>query len=227
DPREGASLLRLPYTIPGEPTYNHLRAIHWLGAGRLGFIGGMVANLADCPGCPAANIVSDRKIVTLNAAAGATPAAVPGTDFASGLSLGANEDEIYYTVGGDSRVFRRTLSTGDETVAFDFGGAGIARDVDVVGNRLAAIVGGRVVFGVNLVLGPTQRDSGGVVHVVNLTTGDDQALTADALLFRHPVLSPDGASLVADGYPLLIFDNGTIADTSVGTISDLYLFGAP
>lgn len=227
DPHGAALVQRLPYTIPGEPTHNHVRAIRWLGSGRLGFIGGIVANLADCAGCPAINVVADQKVVTVDAAAGTSPAAIPGTDFASGLSVGANEDEIYYTVGGDSRVFRRTLSTGDVTVAFDFGGAGIVRDVAVVGNRLVAIVGGRVVFGINPVLGPTQRDNGGVVHVVDLGTGADQPLDDPDFLFRHPALSPDGAHVVAEGYPLVIFNNGTVADTTVSDIADLYLFGAP
>ena len=229
DPRGATMVQRIPYTVAGEPAHNHVGGLRWLGTGRLVFIGGSVANLADCAGCPASNVVADLKIVTLDAAAGASPAVVSGTDFASGVSVGGNEDEIYYTIGGDSRVFRRTLSTGDVAVAHDFGAAGIARDVHVVGNRMTAVVGGRAAFGLNPVLGPTQRDSGGVVHVVDLASSTDQSLDDPRFLFRHPALSPTGDRLVAEGYPLQIFtDPGTgVADTMVSPIGDLYLFGAP
>jgi hypothetical protein len=84
------------------------------------------------------------------------PAAVPGTDLASGVSPGASADEVFYTIGGDTRVFHRVLSSGEVSVAHDFGAAGIARDVHVVGRRLVAVVGGHVAFGVDPVLGPTQ-----------------------------------------------------------------------
>ena len=196
----GAEIVqRIPYTIAGEPTHNHVGSLRWLGTGRLVFVGGDLANLADCAGCPATDIVADLKIVTLAAAAGARPEVVPGTDFASSVSAGKSADEIYYTIGGDSRVFRRTLSTGEVTVAFDFGAAGIARDVHVVGNRMAAVVGGRVVFGINPVLGPTQRDSGGVVHVVDLAAGSDQSLDDPGLLFRRPALDSNGEHLRGRG----------------------------
>lgn len=229
DPHGAAMVQHIPYTLPGEPTYNSVREIRWLGTGRLVFVGGIVANLADCAGCPASNVVADQRVVTIDAAPGASAAEVPGTDFASSVSAGAGEDEIYYTIGGDSRVFRRTLSTGDVAVVYDFGAAGIARDVHVVGTRMAVIVGGRVVFGNNPVLGPTQRDSGGVVHLVDLASSADQALDGPRTLFRHPALSPAGDHIVAEGYPLQIFTdpNTGIADTTVGTVSDLYLFGAP
>ena len=76
-------------------------------------------------------------------------------------------------------------------VAYDFGTAGVARDVHAAGGRLAAVVGGRVAFGVNPVLGPIQRDSGGAVHVVDLAAGIDRPLDGTGLLFRRPALSPD------------------------------------
>ena len=226
DPRAARKVQRIPYTIPGEPTHNHVSVLRWLDPATLGFVGGSVAVLTECFGCPTDTIVATLKVVALDADGGA-PVAVPGTDFASGLSPGSTGDEIYYTINGDSRVFRRTLSTGDVEVVHDFGAAGIARDVHVVGGRLTAVVGGRVAFGVQPVLGPTQRDSGGVVHVVDLATSVDQSLDQPGLLFRRPALSPDGDHIVAEGYPLLIFDNGIIADTTVSKRGDLYLFGAP
>jgi hypothetical protein len=226
DPHGAAIVQRIPYAIPGEPSHTHVTALRWLGPGTLGFIGGNVAILADCFQCPPDTVVANLKIVTLDAAGG-TPATMPGTDFASGLSPGNSEDEIYYTLGGDSRIFRRTISTGVVEVAHDFGAAGITRDVHVVGGRLIAVVGGRVAFVVNPVLGPTQRDSGGVVHVVDLATNTDHPLDQARVLFRHPALSPDGAHVVAEGHSLVISTTGGVADTSVSRDSDLYLLDAP
>ena len=68
-----------------------------------------------------------------------------------------------------------------------------------------------------------QRDSGGIVHVVDLASGDDVVLQNDLLLFRHPVLSPTGDRVVAEGYPV----TPTPSDTTVSRKSDLYLFAAP
>ncbi|MBA3553545.1 MAG: hypothetical protein H0W29_02120, partial [Gemmatimonadales bacterium] len=45
---------------------------------------------------------------------------------------------MLYTLAGDSRVYRHTLSSDLVQVTHDFGAAGIARDVHLVGNRLAA-----------------------------------------------------------------------------------------
>ena len=48
----------------------------------------------------------------------------------------------------------------------DFGPSGVVRDVHAAGNRVAAVVGGRVAFSVDPRVGPTQWDSGGVLHLL-------------------------------------------------------------
>jgi len=156
---------------------------------------------------------------------GSTPQRIPGTENASGVSPGATADQIYYTVSGDSRVYRRTLSTGVIDVAHDFGAAGLARDVHVVGNRMAAVVGGRVSYGIDPLFGPTQWDSGGGVHVVDLQSGADVTLDGPGL-FRRPQLSPSGAGLVVEVYPLILSGDNP-PDTVVSRRSDLYLYGLP
>jgi len=93
----------------------------------------------------------------------------------------------------------------------------------VAGQRMTAVVGGRVNVLPDPTFGEVQRDSGGVVHVVDLASGDDVVLQDDLLLFRRPVLSPTGDRVVAEGYPLIITDG----DTLVSRRSDLYLFSAP
>jgi hypothetical protein len=143
------------------------------------------------------------------------------------VSPGASEDEVYYTLNGDARVYREQLSTGTVTVVHDFGAAGFARDVHVVGDRMAAVVGGRVAFAVDPSLGPTQWDSGGVVHVVNLQDGSDMILDAPGPgLSRRPQLSPSGSAVVAEVYPLIIADL-VPPDTVVSKVGDLFSYGQP
>jgi hypothetical protein len=228
DPATRQLLHSVPYTIPGGRLDQGVSQIHWLGPSRLVFLGEAVNVRRPCQFCPPDTLRSGLDAVWLNV--DGTPAtihAIAGTDYASGVSPGASEDEVYYTLNGDSRVYRKQLSTGDVTVAHDFGPAGFARDVHVVGTRLAAVVGGRVAFTVDSSLGPTQWDSGGVAHVVNLQDGTDMTVDGPGLL-RRPQLSPSGMGIVAEVYPLNIvrFLDGT-ADTTVSKVSDLYSFGQP
>jgi hypothetical protein len=151
---------------------------------------------------------------------GAVPNAVivPETRDASSLAIGGSPDAIYFTLGGDTRVFRRALSSGAVTVIFDFGAAGIARDVQVTGNRLVAVVGGAVSFGYEALLGfNVQRDGGGPLHLVDLATGHDSVLPDRVdgipLFFRRPVLSPSGRRLVAE--------------VVTGSVADLWMLDLP
>jgi len=152
---------------------------------------------------------------------------VPGTELASGVSPGGTENEIYYTLSGDTRVYRRDLSSGAVSVAHDFGAAGIARDVHVVGQRMTAVVGGRVAFAQDSTLGgAVQWDSGGTLHLVDLQDGSDMLISGPGL-FRRPRLSPDATRIVAEVYPLIITRIGEAAETTVARTGDLYLFGQP
>ena len=229
DPYARVSLRALPYTIPGEPTHFNASQLRWLGQNRLLYLGERVDYRHVCPGCTPWDTLTMGLAVTMLDVSqpGVLPSRVPGTDLASGVSAGTHEDEVYYTIAGDARVFRQTLSSGAVSVAHDFGAAGIARDVHVVGSRLAAVVGGRVSFGIDPLLGTMQFDSGGILHVVDLQAGTDLVLD-DQGLFRRPQISPAGSAIVAERYPLLIFA-GPVGglDTIVSRDGDLYLFGAP
>lgn len=228
DPQARTPLRGLPYTIPGERMHSTASQLRWLGQSRLLYLGERVDYRRTCPVCWD-TLTNGLDVTLLDVSQpGALPSRVPGTDFASGVSAGAHEDEVYYTLGGDARVFRRTLSSGTVSVAHDFGPAGIARDVHVMGSRLAAVVGGRVSFGVDPILGTVQWDSGGMVHVVDLGAGTEVVLEGQGL-FRRPQISPAGSAIVAEGYPLIIFPGpevGTL-DTLVSPDGDLYLFGQP
>jgi hypothetical protein len=151
------------------------------------------------------------------------------------VSPGSGEDEIYYTLAGDTRVYHQVLSTGAVSVVHDFGPAGLARDVHVVGDRMTAVVGGRVHFTNDPLLGPTQWDSGGIVHLVNLQDGTDLTIDdPDQLgLFRRPQISPAGSEIVVERHQVILTEirdeNGSLlaVDTSVVRVGDLYLLGQP
>lgn len=228
DPSTATEVQAIPYTIPGEPRHSGVTDLRWQGDNSLVYVGGTSTFRVPCLGCQADTIFTGLKAVLLDLNSGTGPAAVPGTESASGVTPGLSSDEVLYTLGGDTRVFRRVLSTGEVTVAYDFGSAGIARDVHVAGGHLAAIVGGRVAFSVDPELGPTQWDSGGIVHVVDLASGADVALPGPGL-FRRPALAPTGDRVVAEGYPLIVISHldSPVKDTLVGRAGDLYLFGLP
>lgn len=234
DPSSAADVQPIPYTIPGEPRHSAVTQLRWLPDGRLIFVGGQVVYRPPGLGEPLDTLVSGLKLVVIDPSAPAAgPVALPGTELASGVTPGLSGDEIFYTVAGDTRVFRRVLSSGEVGVLHDFGTAGIARDLHLGASRLAAIVGGRVAFTVDPDLGPMQRDSGGIVHVLDLSSGADLTLEGPGL-FRRPALAPTGDRVVVEGYPLVITvirDPVTLdslaTDTTVGRAGDLYLFGLP
>lgn len=232
DPALRTSLLAIPYTISGRPAHSGISQLRWLGPSRLVYLGEAVNVYSPCKDCEKDTLRSGVDGVWLDLAVGATPQAIAGTGNASGVSPGSSEDEVFYTLGGDTRVYRETISSGAATVVFDFGGAGIVRDVHVVGTRMVAIVGGRVHFTIDPTFGPTQWDSGGFVHVVDLSDGSDLTVTgpADRALYRRPQLSPAGSEVIVERYQLIFINDTSIEDTIDTTVArdgDLYLVGQP
>ena len=66
------------------------------------------------------------------------------------------------------------------------------------GNRLVAVVGGKVAFTNDPVEGTIQRDGGGTIVAVDRSTDLEIPLTPLGPLFRHPALAPSGTRLVAE-----------------------------
>ena len=236
DPTTRTFLMAIPNTLPGRRTHRGVSQLHWLSPNCLLYLGENVVVSRPCPLCQLDTLRSGLDAVSLNLdGAAPSPQAIAGTDNASGVSPGNSPDEIYYTLNGDTRVYRQTLSTGETAIIHDFGSAGIARDVHVRGNRLTAVVGGRVHFANDPSLGPTQWDSGGTVHVVDLGDGSDVSLRGPAPLevFRRPRLSPSGTAVVVERYPMTLSEvrgpDGSLirVDTTVVRDGDLYLFGQP
>jgi hypothetical protein len=231
DPADRTRVQSLPYTAPGERLHSGASQIRWLNSSRLIFLAERVDYHLRCYICVEWDTITtgvDIALLDLTQP-GTLPHRIPGTDFASGVSVGGSEDDIYYSLNGDSRVYRQTLSTGAVAVAHDFGPGEAVRDVHVVGNRMAAVVGGRLAYGIDPTFGPTSWDSGGVLHLVDLDGGADVIL--DPLgLYRRPQISPSGSAVVAEGYPLIITDvpdgsGGVRPDTTVSRRGDLFLFG--
>jgi hypothetical protein len=227
DPAARRVLIPIPYTIPGGRGHNGLSQLRWSGPNRLLYLGESVIILRPCELCPRDTLRSGLDAVVLDADGIASPQAIPGTDYASGVSPGGSEDEVFYTLGGDTRVYRQLLSSGAVDVVHDFGPAGIVRDVHVIGNQMAAVVGGRVNFGTDPSMEPTQWDSGGTLHLVNLQDGSDMIINGPGL-FRRPQLSPSGAGIVVEVFSLIItFNPDETSDTTVSRDGNLYLFGQP
>ena len=226
DPAARTSLHPLPYTLPSGTLHSGASQLRWLSPDTLLYLGERVDYKHTCDTCSEWDTLpTGIDVVSIDVGApGSTPQRIPGTENASGVSAGASADEIYYTLSGDARVFRRTLSTGAVDVIHDFGAAGMARDVHVVGNRMAAVVGGRVAYGVDPAFGHTQWDSGGVLHVVDIASGSDVTVDGPGL-FRRPQISPSGTALVVEVYPVIFSDDPPSA--VVDRRGDLYLSGLP
>ena len=169
--------------------------LQWLDHDHLVWLGlGVIRSLND-------NVESGYEIVIEDPADSlAGLSVVPGTNYASSVDVGGKSDTLYYTMGGDSMVYRRTLSTGAVDTVYDFGSLGIARDVRVKAGRLVAVVGGSVTFVSHATLGMAQYDNGGPIYSVDLPNGAPTLVTQSYDRYRYPVLTPDGSAVVAEQF---------------------------
>lgn len=177
----------------------HIGAINlrWLPNDRLLYIGVDYLIRAVCFGCKPDTVLIARDGMLLDVAqANPVPVPIPGTAEVTSLWPTADSSGFYYTIAGDTRVWLRPVQGGQASVVHDFGSAGIVRDVSVVGQQLAAIVGGKVNYGFEESIGLRQLDSGGVITMVNLADSSETVLSS--LLYKRAVLSPDGRAIVAE-----------------------------
>ena len=198
-PGDATSVFKFPATL-GQRLYSKVTHLAWFDAHTLAASGAVATIVQDCLGCPFRTVYAGRNILLLDITTRpATVTLVPNTSPATSVAVAA-PGEIYYTLTGDSRVYRRVIATGDSGVVHDFGGAGIARDVQVSGDRLVAIVGGSITVANDPVVGVFQTDSGGFIHVVTLSTDADSVLPDSGYLFRHPALSPSADRVAAEAW---------------------------
>ncbi len=231
DPTDrGVEVRSLPYPAPNGAVHATATHLGWLGEDALVYVGADVVYTRACNGCKLDTLIAGKDVAKLDLSS--TPATVsilPGTGEATAVWPAPDAGAIYFTRRGDSRVYRQAPVGGAVTVLHDFGAGRVARDPQVIGSRLAAIVDGRVDSQVVAVFGPAQVDHGGRLAIVDLGTGGETLLPIRALLFRRPAFAPSGLQLAAEGYPLtltpILDSNGTViaVDTIIDDIADLRL----
>ena len=200
DPTDATTIVAIPYTATDGRLHTSAAEIRWLAPDRFVYLAQRLIFQGSTffPD----TFVTGLGIMEVDLSAGAARRLVPGTLWASSVSAGDDGDTIYYTIGGDSRVYSQSLATGAVAVIHDFGDAGIARGAQVRGNRLVAIVGGSVLFQDEGVLEMVQRDEGGNIYVADLSSGSQTLLAAySETLFHRPAISPDGEGVVVEAAP--------------------------
>jgi hypothetical protein len=191
DPNAARVVQQIPFTTAWGATYDAISHVAWLGPGRLAFIGERVTYPRPCSSCIPDTVRVGIGLVIADARGAAVVLTrMPDGDSASSLAGSVNGDTVYFTRNGDTRVFRRTLSTAQTDTLLDFV-VGAARDVTVSNGKLAAVVGG-------IVGSTTSPDRGGALFLV---AGGVQSQIDDGLaLYRRPALSPDGNRLVVSAW---------------------------
>lgn len=212
-PDRARVLQTIPYPGPSGRIHQAATQVHWLGDSSLVYVGQRVDYSAPCSGCELDTLPTGLEVVRLDFSGPATVLTMlPGTDQASSVTTAGN-DTVFFTVNGDSRVFRLRLAIDSLDVVHDFGPGNIARDVQVASGRLVAVVGGNVSFGMDPALGPVQRDGGGTLVLVDLVGGGERTLTPPTAFYRHAALAPDGRHVVAEAV--------------IGRTTDLFLLELP
>lgn len=215
DPGHPTRVLQpIPTGAPGGAIHEAISHIGWLGPSRLIYLEESVRYPRPCSSCAPDTVRTGIELVTLDFA-GVTPVLglVPTTDSASSVAVGATGDTVYFTRNGDSRVYRHAFSSGQTDTVFDFAGAGIARDVTYANGRVVAVVGGDVSYVADSILGASQVDRGGFLHVVTLAGGVETVFGDPSFLFRRPAFAPGGARVVAERW--------------INRSSDLWLLDVP
>lgn len=227
DPFHAVTLRPLPYTASNGKIHSSIRIPQWIG-------GDSLIYLAEQLFYEGSTFFPDTFYTGLDVVlldlGGATPVftVIPGTDYASSVGLSDSREAIYYTLGGDSRVFRRELSTGTVSTLYDFGAGSVVRDVQVRGTDLVAVVGRSVLYRFEEAHGFVQRDEGGDLAFVDLSNGSQTVFATDSVLFRHPMISPDGSRVVVEVQPYAPVHADPDSDfNATNHRADLWLFPVP
>jgi hypothetical protein len=198
------TLLRFSFVAPSGRTHDIPTHMAWLGDDALIYVGARVDYVPPAPFAPPDTLVTGVEIARIDLS-GPTPQVgiIPGTSLASSVQPSADAKSIYFTVAGSSVVYKQDLATATASVVHDFGGLGIARDVQVAGNTLVAVVGGFVTFANDPTLGPVTRDFGGFLYSVDLVSSQETDISLPGYVHRRPALSPSGQKLVVEAYQVV------------------------
>jgi hypothetical protein len=229
-PFDTTAVATLPYLIDGRPQ-TWISQTGWITPTKVAYLSGVSGNVALCPGCTGIPFRSGKFAVTIDFTDnGPVLQKVAGTDNASGVAAGGG-DAIYYSLAGDGRVFRRDLITSSTAVVADFGDSAIVRDISVAGNRLLAVVGGKVQLVDDANFGVVLYDQGGFLHLTDLSTGTDQVISLPIqAMVRRPAISPAGDRAVVEAYPFTVTPSNMLGippDTAFSTVADLWMVELP
>lgn len=202
DPIHIDTLLHFGFVAPGGRIHNIPTFMSWLDDDALIYVGTRVDYVPPAPFAPPDTVITGVEVARIDLS-GSTPQVgiVPKTALASSVDPTPDGTAIYFTVGGSGTVYREDLATTNVQVVHTFA-LGIARDVQVSGNTMVAVVGGFITFTTDPSLGPLTRDFGGFLISVDLTTGNETDLTLPGYVHRRPALSPSGRKLVVESYPV-------------------------
>ena len=192
----------LSYFGPSAKAVDLVRDIVWTGPSSMIYVAEQVAYGCANPGCTvfdtsAAGIEIQRLDYSTSPP---TLSVVPNTSSATSLAAG-KADTVYFTVAGSGQVHRRALSTGADTVVFDFGSPVTDLSASASGSRFAGVVGS-------------------AFRVVDLATAFDNTFMKADTNFHRPVLSPDGHRVVVELAPI-------DAVTGVQMPPDLWMWKLP
>jgi hypothetical protein len=231
DPLAATELFTLPHPLASGLIIGGISTARWIDSDHFLFVGQSTNYAQQDLHCPLDTLVTGLAIVEMRlAGAGMSADIVPSTDGASSAALTAGRDTLYYTLNGDSRVYRLALATGVVSVAHDFGALGVARDVTVLGARLVAVVGGELEYVPAGPLGPLQVDGGGTLVSVDLSSGEEAPLpVSQPVLFHHPEFAPGVAPvrLVAEAVPVDTTTSICTWHHLASKVGDLYLYESP
>ncbi|MBA2627023.1 MAG: PD40 domain-containing protein [Gemmatimonadales bacterium] len=221
-------LTLVPYQAPNGRMHSAITQLQWLSPTQLVYVAQMIF-WEGSTFLPDTFYTGLDVVVADVSGADVALSVVPGTDYASGVAADPLAPGIiYFTLGGDSRVYRYALADGARSVAYDFGPGHIAREIAVSGTTLVAIVDGSVLFGDEPAHGPVQRDEGGDLWIVTLPGGAPQVYSNPTTLFRRPALAPGGRRLVVEASPRVPVHQAAQSDfTAINHRPDLWLFDVP
>jgi hypothetical protein len=178
-PEPGRVVVRFPYTAPDSLLHFGASHLHWVGDTALVYLAEDVVYFTR--GTLADTIVTHLEIVRVSlAGSSAALTFIPGTANATSLTVDST-GAIIYTLPGDSRVYRLEAAAAAPGVLYDFGSAGIPREVQVGGTALVAVIGPTLV-----------RATVGAGALVPIPSPDGTRV------LRRPALSPSGSRVVIE-----------------------------
>jgi hypothetical protein len=212
DPDPGRVIRSLPYLAPDGTLHATATHLSWVDAHTLVYVAEAV--LYTFPPLPTDTILTPVEAVRISVEGDSVAlSVVPGTAGATSVAADSS-GAIYYTLLGDSRIYRLDPGAGAADTVVDFGAIGVVRDVRVAGGRVLAVAGEQ-----------TDADRGGDVYLVDPVARTAQLVAQQASLwFRRLAASPSGTRIAAEGYAVTPDGSG---GTVVSGSARLYLLDAP